>query len=160
MSKLNIRKQLGLLYISNFMFNISIAGAAWVLLLVSDGYSLIQVGLAETVFHAVSLCAEIPSGMFADVMGRKKSLIVSCVMSMLSAIVRGFIPGFAAVCASVGFAALSYNFISGSDMLCLITSYQEATARLLTIRFLKKGRRVSTTSTSRHRRRSTGYRTV
>jgi len=115
MSKLNIRKQLGLLYISNFMFNISIAGAAWVLLLVSDGYSLIQVGLAETVFHAVSLCAEIPSGMFADVMGRKKSLIVSCVMSMLSAIVRGFVPGFAAVCASVGFSALSYNFISGSD---------------------------------------------
>ena len=115
MSKLNIRKQLGLLYISNFMFNISIAGAAWVLLLVSDGYSLIQVGLAETVFHAVSLCAEIPSGMFADVMGRKKSLIVSCVMSMLSAVVRGFIPGFAAVCASVGFSALSYNFISGSD---------------------------------------------
>lgn len=115
MSKLNIRKQLGLLYFSNFMFNISIAGAAWVLLLVSDGYSLIQVGLAETVFHAVSLFAEIPSGMFADVMGRKKSLIVSCVMSMLSAVVRGFIPGFAAVCVSVGFSALSYNFISGSD---------------------------------------------
>lgn len=42
MSKLNIKKQLGLLYISNFMFNISIAGAAWVLLLVSDGYSLIR----------------------------------------------------------------------------------------------------------------------
>ena len=97
------------------MFNISIAGAAWVLLLVSDGYSLVQVGLAETVFHIVSLLAEIPSGMFADVMGRKKSLIVSCVMSMLSALVRGFVPGFAAVCISVGFSALSYNFISGSD---------------------------------------------
>ena len=115
MSRSNIKKQLGLLYISNFMFNISIAGAAWVLLLVSDGYSLVQVGFAETVFHAVSLCAEIPSGMFADVLGRKKSLIVSCVMSMLSAVVRGFIPGFAAVCVSVGFSALSYNFISGSD---------------------------------------------
>ena len=115
MSKLNIKKQLNLLYISNFLFNIPIAGAAWVLLLVSDGYSLIQVGIAETVFHIVSLLAEIPSGMFADVMGRKKSLIVSCVMTMLSAAVRGFIPGFAAVCVSVGFAALSYNFISGSD---------------------------------------------
>ena len=115
MSRLNIKKQLGLLYISNFMFNISIAGAAWVLLLVSDGYSLIQVGFAETVFHIVSLIAEIPSGMFADVMGRKKSLIVSCIMTILSAAVRGFIPGFAAVCVSVGFSALSYNFISGSD---------------------------------------------
>ena len=115
MSKLNIKKQLGLLYISNFLFNIPIAGAAWVLLLVADGYSLIQVGFAETVFHIVSLLAEIPSGMFADVLGRKKSLMVSCIMTMLSAAVRGFIPGFAAVCVSVGFSALSYNFISGSD---------------------------------------------
>ena len=114
-SKLNIKKQLGLLYISKFLFNSSIAGAAWVLLLVSDGYSLIQVGFAETVFHIVSLMAEIPSGMFADVFGRKKSLIVSCIMTMFSAVVRGFIPGFAAVCVSVGFSALSYNFISGSD---------------------------------------------
>ncbi|MBR2821795.1 MAG: MFS transporter [Clostridiales bacterium] len=115
MSKNNINRQLGLLYISNFMFNISIAGAAWVLLLVSDGYSLVRVGFAETVFHITSLIAEIPSGMFADVFGRKKSLILSSVMSMLSALVRGFVPGFAAVCVSVGFAALSYNFISGSD---------------------------------------------
>ena len=114
-TKLNIKKQLGLLYISNFLFNSSIAGAAWVLLLVSDGYSLIQVGFAETVFHIVSLMAEIPSGMFADVFGRKKSLILSCIMTMCSAVVRGFIPGFAAVCVSVGFSALSYNFISGSD---------------------------------------------
>lgn len=123
--KLNIKKQLGLLYISNFLFNSSIAGAAWVLLLVSDGYSLIQVGFAETVFHIVSLMAEIPSGMFADVMGRKKSLIVSCIMTMCSAIVRGFIPGFAAVCVSVGFSALSYNFISGSDSAIAYDSLKE-----------------------------------
>ena len=115
MSKLNIKRQLGLLYISNFMFNISIAGAAWVLLLVSDGYSLVQVGFAETVFHIVSLMAEIPSGMFADVFGRKKSLILSCVMSMMSAAVRGFLPGFPCVLISIAFSALSYNFISGSD---------------------------------------------
>lgn len=115
MSKLNIKRQLGLLYISNFMFNISIAGAAWVLLLVSDGYSLVQVGFAETVFHIVSLIAEIPSGMFADVFGRRKSLIVSCIMSMMSALVRGFLPGFPCVLISIAFSALSYNFASGSD---------------------------------------------
>lgn len=115
MSKLNVRKQLVLLYMSNFVSNISIAGAAWVLLLVSDGYSLVQVGFAETVFHIVSLMAEIPSGMFADVMGRKKSLIVSCIMGMLSAAVRGFLPGFPCVLISIGFSALSYNFASGSD---------------------------------------------
>ena len=124
-TKLSIRKQLGLLYISNFLFNSSIAGAAWVLLLVSDGYSLIQVGFAETVFHIVSLMAEIPSGMFADVFGRKKSLLLSCVMTMCSALIRGFVPGFAAVCVSVGFSALSYNFISGSDSAIAYDSLKE-----------------------------------
>ena len=148
MSKLNIKKQLSLLYISNFLFNIPIAGAAWVLLLVSDGYSLVQVGFAETVFHIVSLLAEIPSGMFADVMGRKKSLIVSCVMTMLSAAVRGFIPGFAAVCVSVGLSALSYNFISGSDSALAYDS------------LLEEGRLISTTSTFPTRLRYIGYRTA
>ncbi len=113
--KTNVKRQLGLLYLSNFFNNISIAGAAWVLLLVADGYSLVQVGFAETAFHITSILAEIPSGMFADVFGRKKSLLISCVMSILSAVVRGFVPGFAAACISVCFSALSYNFISGSD---------------------------------------------
>lgn len=76
---MSAKKQLNKLYQNNFLFNISIAGAAWVLLLVSRGFSLVQVGIAETVFHAVSIICEIPSGMFADVIGRKKSLLLSCV---------------------------------------------------------------------------------
>jgi MFS family permease len=110
-----IKYQLRRLYLSNFISNISIAGAAWVLLLVNDGYSLIQVGLAETVFHIVSLIFEIPSGVFADTMGRKKSLIMSSIASLISAFVRGFIPGFGFVLLSIAFSALSYNFASGSD---------------------------------------------
>lgn len=110
-----IKNQLRRLYLSNFISNISIAGAAWVLLLVNDGYSLIQVGLAETVFHIVSLTFEIPSGVFADTMGRKKSLIMSSIATLLSAFVRGFLPGFGFVLVSIAFSALSYNFASGSD---------------------------------------------
>lgn len=115
MSDNNIHRQLKRLYLSNFLGNISIAGAAWVLLLVLDGYSLVQVGLAETVFHAVSLMAEIPSGVFADVFGRKKSLVLGCVCGILSAVVRGFTTGFPLVLLSIAFSALSYNFASGSD---------------------------------------------
>ena len=110
-----IKNQLRRLYLSNFISNISIAGAAWVLLLVNDGYSLIQVGLAETVFHIVSLTFEIPSGVFADTLGRKKSLIMSSIATLLSAFVRGFLPGFGFVLVSIAFSALSYNFASGSD---------------------------------------------
>ena len=110
------KKQIHKLYALNFLGNISIAGAAWVLLLVSCGYSVIEVGLLETVFHLVSLTAEIPSGVFADVFGRKKSLILSSACSVISAVLRIiWIGSFAGVAVSIGFNALSYNFASGSD---------------------------------------------
>lgn len=110
------KKQLRKLYALNFLGNISIAGAAWVLLLVSCGYSIIEVGLLETVFHLVSLTAEIPSGVFADVFGRKKSLLLSSICSIISAVTRIiWITSFWGVAFSIGFNALSYNFASGSD---------------------------------------------
>ena len=110
------KKQLRKLYALNFLGNISIAGAAWVLLLVSCGYTVIEVGLLETVFHLVSLTAEIPSGVFADVFGRKKSLLLSCVCTIIAAVTRIlWISSFWGVAFSIGFNALSYNFASGSD---------------------------------------------
>ena len=122
----NLKNQLRRLYLSNIISNISIAGAAWVLLLVNDGYSLIQVGLAETVFHIVSLTCEIPSGIVADTLGRKKSLIMSSLAALISAFVRGFFQGFGFVLISIAFSALSYNFASGSDSALAYDSLSEA----------------------------------
>lgn len=110
-----IKKQLRRLYAYNLFGNLSIAGAAWVLLLISQGFTIFEVGLFETVFHAVSLMAEIPSEMFADVFGRKKSLLLSCVCSIISSLVRILFVSFPGVCVSIAFSALTYNFASGSD---------------------------------------------
>ncbi|MBP5262691.1 MAG: MFS transporter [Clostridiales bacterium] len=115
MSDNNYNRQLKKLYAFNALGNLSIAGAAWVLLLVSQGYSLVQVGFAETVFHLVSITAEIPSGVFADVFGRKKSLAVSCLCVIVSALTRAYWDSFAGVLVSIAFSALSYNFFTGSD---------------------------------------------
>ncbi len=110
-----VKKQLRKLYAFKLIGNLSIAGAAWVLILVSQGFTTFEVGLFETVFHIVSLTAEIPSGMFADVFGRKKSLLVSCVCSIFSSVIRILFVSFPGVCVSIAFSALSYNFVSGSD---------------------------------------------
>lgn len=120
------KKQLNKLYALNFLGNISIAGAAWVLLLVSCGYSIFEVGIFETVFHIVSLTAEIPSGVFADVFGRKKSLILSSVCWVISALTRIlWIQSFAGVAFSIGINALSYNFASGADSALAYDSLKE-----------------------------------
>lgn len=85
----NIKKQLSKLYSASVLGNLSLTGA-WVAILSARGYSLVEIGIAETVFHITSLIFEIPSGVFADVFGRKKMLIVSTIMQMLGNIIMIF----------------------------------------------------------------------
>lgn len=108
-----IRKQISKLYISSILGNLSMTGA-WVAILAARGYSLVQIGFAETIFHIVSLIFEIPSGILADVFGRKKMLIVSNLMKQIGNILMICSCNFFMVCLSIAFQALSYNFSSGS----------------------------------------------
>ncbi len=109
----NIKKQLRGLYASSILGNLSLTGA-WVAILAARGYSLVEIGIAETVFHIVSLMFEIPSGVLADVFGRKKMLIVSTVMRMIANCIMIFSWNLMTVCLSIAFQALAYNFSSGS----------------------------------------------
>lgn len=108
-----IKKQLSKLYTSSILGNLSLTGA-WVAILAARGYSLVEIGIAETVFHIVSLIFEIPSGVLADVFGRKRMLLVSTIMGMISDIVMILSNNLFMVCLSIAFRALSYNFASGS----------------------------------------------
>lgn len=110
---LKIKKQIHLLYISSILGNLSITGA-WVAILAARGFSLVEIGLAETVFHITSLIFEIPSGMLADMYGRKKMLLVSHIMAMIGNMIMVFSNGLGLVCLSFVFHALTYNFVSGS----------------------------------------------
>lgn len=108
-----IRKQITGLYLSAIVGNLSLTGA-WVAILAARGYSLAQIGLAETVFHITSLLLEIPSGVLADLFGRKKMLLVSSILRMIGNVVMIFSGNLFMVCVSLAFYASSYNFASGS----------------------------------------------
>ena len=108
---LNIKKQIRKLYTSSVLGNLSLTGA-WVAILAARGYSLVDIGIAETVFHITSLIFEIPSGVLADVFGRKKMLIVSSIMRMIGNIIMILSDNLFTVCLSIAFHALSYNFSS------------------------------------------------
>lgn len=110
---LNIKKQISGLYLSSVLGNLSLTGA-WVAILAARGYSLVEIGFAETVFHITSLIFEIPSGVLADVFGRKTMLIVSTVMRMIGNAIMIASCNLPMVCVSIAFQALSYNFASGS----------------------------------------------
>lgn len=122
---LNIKTQLAKLYTSSVLGNLSLTGA-WVAILAARGYTLVEIGLAETVFHIVSLIFEIPSGVLADVFGRKKMLIVSTIMRMIGCAVMIASQNLFMVCLSIAFVALSYNFSSGTGDALAYDSLKEA----------------------------------
>ena len=124
---LNIEKQIRKLYASSVLGNLSLTGA-WVAILAARGYNRVDIGIAETVFHITSLIFEIPSGVLADVFGRKKMLIVSSIMRMIGNIIMILSDNLFTVCLSIAFHALSYNFSSGTGDALAYDSLKAANA--------------------------------
>lgn len=123
---MDINKQIRRLNAFGFAASLRIPDAVWVVLLVKRGFSLWQIGLAEGIFHAVSLMCEIPSGMAADLMGRRRSLAAAGVCGLVSALLMAFSDGFWGLCLSMTFSALACGFISGSDEALLYDSLLQA----------------------------------
>jgi len=111
---IKIKKQIYSILTISGLSSFQIAGASWVALLAARGFSLIEIGFAESCFHLVSLLCEVPSGVIADVFGRKRSMIISQCMFVLSAILMIFSKGIVGVCIAIGIDALGYNFSSGT----------------------------------------------
>ena len=114
MRKFNIRQQIGKLYLLTSVGYFQIAGASWVALLAMRGFSLLEIGMLESIFHIVSCIFEIPSGVAADVFGRKKTMVMSQLASLLSGVMMVWSEGFWATAFAIGFSALSYNLASGT----------------------------------------------
>lgn len=119
---MDIKQQLRKLNAFGFFTCLRIPDAVWVVLLAARGFSLWQIGLAEGIFHGVSLLCEIPSGMAADLMGRRRSLAAGGLCGMVSALLMAFGEAFFGVCLAMAFSALACNFISGSDEALLYDS--------------------------------------
>ena len=112
---MNIRAQLVKLHFYNIFLSFRFTDAVWVVFLLSRGFTLAQVGVAEGVFHVTSFLCEVPTGIAADLLGRKRTLAVSGVCGVLSGLFMAFGAGFPGVCLSMAFNAMMYNFASGTQ---------------------------------------------
>ena len=110
---LNLKKQIRTLYITGILGNLSLTGA-WVVILAARGFSLVQIGFAETLFHITSLICEIPSGMLADMYGRKKMLVLGNFMAITGNLVMFLSEEYWMVLLAMPFHAMAFNFASGS----------------------------------------------
>ena len=126
---MNIKKQLRKLYLYELISGFQIVDAVWVVFLLQRGFSIVQVGIAEGVFHVVSMCCEIPSGMVADLIGRKRTLVLSGLVSAAGSLCMVLTNAFPMILVAMGLNALSYNLVSGSREALTYDSLLEAGAQ-------------------------------
>lgn len=123
---MNIKKQTVLMYLYEAALAFRMVDAVWVIFLLERGFSLAQVGIAEGAYHITSMIFEVPSGMAADLFGRKRTLLLSGLVGICSAVfmtIDGWI-GF--VYCSMVFSALSLNLASGTEEALVYDSLMEA----------------------------------
>ena len=111
---MDLKKQIRKLLALEALWSLRPGGGVWVLLLSLRGFSLAQIGLAEGVFHLVSLFGELPSGLAADLLGRRRVLAASQSLFALSSLAMLCSRGMGGVLLSMALSALGYNLASGT----------------------------------------------
>jgi MFS family permease len=67
-------------YAFQIVNDFSFTAGIWIIFLQSRGFSLAEIGLAESAFHLAPVTLELPSGSFADVLGRKWSMTAGALL--------------------------------------------------------------------------------
>lgn len=112
---MNIKKQTRLLYLYEAIICFRMVDVVWVLFLLGRGYSLAQVGIAEGVYHITSMIFEVPSGMAADLLGRRRTLIFPGIAGMCSGLCMTLDGWSGWIYCGMIFSALSINLASGTQ---------------------------------------------
>lgn len=107
--------------------NASFTQAVWVIYLYSRGFSPLAIGLFETAFHLAKFLAEVPTGIFADLAGRRKSLIVSCVVAVAAELLFLW-PTAPLMAASFALSGVAYAFKGGAASALLWTMAERSGA--------------------------------
>lgn len=101
-------------YLFIFLNRLDLTQGVWMIYLAVKGMSLTQLGILEGIFHLTSFCMEVPTGIIADLWGRKVSRMLGRAFSFVSTIVLIFSNNFYMFALSFIISAISYNLESGA----------------------------------------------
>lgn len=121
----NIEKNININYLYQSIKCMDITGAIWVLYLAFKGMNLAQIGLLEGIFHGTSILFEVPTGAIADLLGRKRTIILSRVSALVSSALMIRSNGFWGFAIGFIFSAISYNLSSGSEEALIYDSLRQ-----------------------------------
>jgi MFS family permease len=98
----------------NLSTNTLFTSAIWVIYLASRGYSPLAIGLFEMLFHVAKLVMEVPTGIFADLIGRRKSLVIFCITGAVENLLF-LVPTAPLLILSFSLSGISYAFLGGAN---------------------------------------------
>ncbi len=101
-------------YIYTFLANFNLTSGVWMLYLAYRGLSLFEIGIMEAIFHITSFTMEVPTGIVADLFGRKTSRVIGRVVGIISTVLMIYSGGVVGFAMSFVLSALSYNLESGA----------------------------------------------
>ncbi len=107
--------------INDFSFTAGI----WIIFLQSRGFSLAEIGLAESAFHLAPITLELPSGSFADVLGRKWSMAAGALLMAGSTALIFVADSLWLLLPALYLNGAAYAFRSGSQQAFLFDSLDE-----------------------------------
>ena len=108
--KANIRKN----YLFVGLSSLNLTHGVWMIYLALKGFSLIELGLLEGIYHITSFLMEIPTGAIADLWGRKISRVIGRGIAIISYLIMFLSGSFAMQALGFMITAISNNLESGA----------------------------------------------
>ena len=124
-ARANIPKYIAYIIFKHIGFGMFVAIWSTYLLQVR-GWALAQIALVDATFFITSTFGEIPTGIVADRISRKISLLIGCVLMGLSVLAWLFAPNLILVIAAYLLMGLAFTFQSGAEDAFFYESLQRA----------------------------------
>ncbi|MBS3127617.1 MFS transporter [Candidatus Woesearchaeota archaeon] len=103
------------LYLTSFIGNLEFVSPVFVLFLLANQLTMTQVFLLQSLFTVIIFIMEVPSGVAADLFGRKQTLALSYLFICMGFIIYGISSTFPFFIIAETFIALSWALYSGTD---------------------------------------------
>ena len=121
-----VRRNLRALYANAFLGQLYFDRALWVLYLGERGMNMAQVGVLEGLLHFFIVLFEIPTGVIADLYGRKKSLLIGSFISLGYALFMMISGHFFVFSLAFALFGLAVTFKSGAAQALFYDTLAEA----------------------------------
>ena len=113
----------------NYLFlgltTLDLTRGLWMIYLFTRGFSLIELGILEGIFHLTTFIMEIPTGIVADLWGRRLSRLLGRIIFVISLGIMFWSMSFSLQLIGFIITAIGYNLESGAGEALLYDSMKE-----------------------------------